>query len=212
MRYATAIDPKELTALREQYGAFPLERVSLDVGPLFFAKARTPIGKERRAEVLLLVQGPDDRVLVHTKRFYPRGAFRLPTGGIRTGEGVEEALVRELEEETGLLPEAKRLIGVLAYDIRHGDRQVPFASYAYWVRVPSLDVRPQDESEEIAEFRWVPWAALPQITQTLYHVPPEWSDWGRFRALGHAFVIRHWTGTNDLDGAGNPNRHERIIE
>src|SRR5439155_20023920 len=49
------------------------------------------------------------------KPFYPRGAYRLPTGGIHHGERILDALRRETEEETGLETETKRFLAWITY-------------------------------------------------------------------------------------------------
>jgi|AMFO01.1.fsa_nt_gi ADP-ribose pyrophosphatase len=191
MHLTDPVDETEWGQLRAQYGEFPLERVVLEVSPDFFKESITPAKKGRRAEVLLVVIGPDGRVLVHTKAFYPRGILRLLSGGIQTGEPVEEALTRELFEETGAQVLDRCLIGVLAYEIRSSSGSIPFASYVYRVDIPTADVRVGDEEEQISELRWVSFSELPTIRETLVRVPPPWQDWGRFRALGHDFVWRY---------------------
>ncbi len=49
----------------------------------------------RVAEVVLLVRRPNGNYLLHTKPFYPEGAYRLMTGGIHAGEDLIEAALRE---------------------------------------------------------------------------------------------------------------------
>ncbi len=185
------LDPDEIDMLRRKYGDFPIEHVTLQVGDAFFQKARTPIGKERRAEILAVVVGPSGRVLVHTKRFYPKGVYRLLSGGIANGELVEEALQREILEETGREISNSCLIGVLSYTLEHGNARVEFASYVYRVDIDHEMVEPNDAKEEIAELRWIPLDALKEIREALLRVPEEWKDWGTFRALGHDFVLKH---------------------
>ncbi len=191
MRLSTPIDEEELNVLRSRYGTFPLEHARLDVNRDFLRPDRRPVKPGRRAEVLLVVVGPDGRVLVHTKAFYPRGTFRLLSGGIHVGESVEEALARELLEETGTHAEDHCLIGVLGYDIRCEDEHLAFASYVYRVDLSTLAVRSGDAEEQISEFRWIPFADLSRIRDDLLRVPSGWRDWGRFRALGHDFVLKH---------------------
>ena len=192
MPYQRAVEPAEIAQLQATYGPFPVERVDVHVQSAhFFESARTPLGTSRRGEVLLVVVAPDGHVLVHTKRFYPPGVYRLITGGIGIGEPVEQAVERELVEETGQAPLSRCFIGVLVYRIHYQGESLTFASYAYRVDVSTRQVHPMDEDEEIADFRWIAPAEIPAVQAHLQHVPPEWQDWGRFRALGHDFVLRH---------------------
>lgn len=52
----------------------------------------------------------EGRVLLTRRR--DNGQWRLPSGGMEAGESVEEAILREVFEETGLRVRVKRLIGV----------------------------------------------------------------------------------------------------
>lgn len=191
MNYRQPVDAEELAELRRIYGDFPVERVTLEVGDRFFESARTPLGTSRRAEVLAVVVGPSGRVLVHTKRFYPPNVYRLISGGIRPGERVEDALEREIREETGQSFQRRCLIGVITYEILHKGHRLDFASYVYRVDMADERVWIEDDDEEISDLRWVPFSALPEVHRQLLDVPDEWQDWGKFRALGHDFVLRH---------------------
>jgi 8-oxo-dGTP diphosphatase len=54
--------------------------------------------------------------IVLVQRRYPpfQGYWALPGGMVEIGETVEEALIREVEEETGLVVEPTELIGVFS--------------------------------------------------------------------------------------------------
>lgn len=53
-----------------------------------------------------------DRMLLVERKYPPlKGHWGLPGGGIELGETVEEALLREVEEETGLKVALGRLLG-----------------------------------------------------------------------------------------------------
>ena len=55
-----------------------------------------------------------DNRIVLIKRGNPpfRGSFALPGGFVDYGETVENACIREMEEETGLKTSIKKLLGV----------------------------------------------------------------------------------------------------
>ena len=57
-----------------------------------------------RPNVAAVLQRPDGRVLIGQRSDYP-GSWQFPQGGVDPGETVEEAIVREIEEEVGLKPE-----------------------------------------------------------------------------------------------------------
>ena len=73
-----------------------------------------PVGNPSRfAEVCMVVRRPTGDVLLSIKTFYPRGAFRLPTGGIDRDEPILDAVLRETHEETGLTVEVRRFLSAL---------------------------------------------------------------------------------------------------
>lgn len=204
----TAVDPAELLELRARWGDFPVEQVALAVTPPFLTGNHQLLtSRGRRAEICYVLHEGDAQagVLLHIKSYYPQGAFRLPTGGIQVGEGVEATLAREIEEETGLCVGAtgalgvqvERLLGVLDYTMQHSTLGAQrFATYCFLVRKqPGAPLAPQDEDESIAGWQWLPARDLEQAAACLAAVGAhpdgaEWAEWGRFRALGHAFVAR----------------------
>lgn len=205
-----AVETHELEQLRARWGAFPVEQAALEVAPPFLTGENQLLtSRNRRAEICYVLHhgSPQAGVLLHIKTFYPEGAFRLPTGGVQQGEGVEATLAREIAEETGLRVgdtgplgvQVERLLGVLAYSVRHstlGEQR--FATYHFLVRAqPGAPLHPQDADESIAAWRWAPAAALVQVADVLEAVGRRgdtagatWADWGRFRALSHRFVAR----------------------
>lgn len=205
MNFLHSVEPEELTALRARWGDVPLEEAALQVAhPFLTGDHQLLVSGGRRAEICYVMHRGDPAagVLLHIKTFYPSGAFRLPTGGIHTGEAVAETLAREIFEETGLTVgdgtdqvQVQRFLGIVAYTLRHPDLGAAlFATYHFLVRMPdAATLAPQDPEESIGGWEWQPAGQLGAVADRLERVgqeSAEWADWGRFRAISHRFVAR----------------------
>ena len=203
MAFQFALEPNELDAIQRRFGPAPVTHATLAVAdPFLTGEHQLLTSGGRRAEICYVMHrgSPADGVLLHIKRYYPAGAFRLPTGGIHVGEPVIETLGREIYEETGLTVgdgpvqvAVDRFLGLLTYDLQHTVLgAVSFATYHFLVRMPPDGVLdPQDEDEAIAGWQWRAAGDLPEVAQVLDAVPQRsavWGDWGRYRALSHRFV------------------------
>ena len=186
----------EIAALTEQLGA-PLTRdVALD------DIAFDPVGNPSRfAEVCMVVRRPSGNVLLSIKTFYPRGAYRVPTGGMDRDEPILDAVLRETLEETGLAVEVRRFLVALTY--RDGPTGPPvFHTFAFLLDDPSgAPVTPLDEHEQLEAFIELPVDELPRVAERLDRIAPDaapgipnWDAWGRFRAHVHRAVHEALTG------------------
>jgi 8-oxo-dGTP pyrophosphatase MutT (NUDIX family) len=97
------------------------------------------------------VQNAQDELLV----FYRRGSWDMPKGKIDPGESPEQAAVREVQEETGLV---NLTLGDFLAHTYHtyeqkGER---ILKKTWWYRMKTIDSQlvPQTE-EDIEEIRWV---------------------------------------------------------
>ena len=181
MKAAPAVDERELRALSRKYGAPALAELRLDKWPM----PRAARG-DRRGEVVFAIRNRRDKILLHTKSFYPSGVYRLPGGGIHWDEEVEAALFREVEEETGLPVTVDRFVGLILYAVRQQPK--PFASYVFLLRTQKLNPRVQDPREQISGFKEVSPSELHTATQRLRELSDDWRIWGTFRALAHELV------------------------
>ena len=66
--------------------------------------------KQLRPSVAAIIRNAEGHVLL--QRRSDNGLWGLPGGSVEIGESVTTALVREVQEETGLVVEVERLVGV----------------------------------------------------------------------------------------------------
>jgi 8-oxo-dGTP diphosphatase len=103
----------------------------------------------------LLPVGEDGRMLLLQR---PTGTWEPPAGRLQPGESFEEAAVRELYEESGILASPQRIIATWVGEAPSGRR---LASVTYAGRTDGEKVR---LSEEHLDHRWVTleeWMSLP---------------------------------------------------
>jgi 8-oxo-dGTP diphosphatase len=108
----------------------------------------------------------DGHVLIVRRARPPaRGVYTLPGGAVEAGETLIEALVREVQEETGMIIEPIALAGYREAIVRDDDRRVArhyviLCFAARWVSgEPVL-------GDEIAEARWLRPSELASLNTT----------------------------------------------
>ena len=100
------------------------------------------------------------------------GQWGLPGGSVEIGESVTEAIKREVQEETGLLIEVMRLVGVYSEPklqvVRYPDgRVVHFINTCLECRIVGGQLRTCPETLELAYFEP---ATLPQMLVPLHQI------------------------------------------
>ena len=145
----------------------------------------------------MVVRRRNGKLLVSIKTFYPRGAYRLPTGGVKHGEPILDALHRETEEETGLETETKRFLAWITYRPVSAPGGPPlFHTFAFLVDEVGGEFHTSDVEEQIEDWIEVDASGLGEIADALDRIPSsrskniggDWADWGRFRAIVHRVV------------------------
>jgi ADP-ribose pyrophosphatase YjhB (NUDIX family) len=188
---------REIAELATQFGE--PRRLEVTIRPSF-----DPVQKrDRSAEVCMVVRRRNGKVLLSIKTFYPRGAHRLPTGGIHHGERIFDALTRETEEETGLETEVSRFLAAIAYRSTSAPVGSPiFHTFAFLLDEVGGTLETRDKKEQIEEWIEVEPSALGDVADRLEGVTSaqsddihgDWSDWGRFRAIVHRVVHEELAG------------------
>lgn len=178
-----------------------LEGLSLQYGKTLYVEAEVfpgfndPIRKpDRVGEVCMVIRRPNGKLLLSIKSIYPRGAYRLPTGGVGPGEAIIAALFREVNEETGLTCRLRRFLSLITYHVA-GEKAPVFHTFAFLLDEMGGTLGALDQKEQIEDYIEIDPSELLQVAERLEGLPESdrgavgsWRDWGRFRAVVHRAV------------------------
>jgi len=167
------------------YGVPVRRRYELSVSRESFRRWSAPERRKGQGEVVLFVLRNDGNLILHTKDFYPPGAFRVPTGGILEHEPLLKAALREALEETGLTVAVERFLAIAEFEFRCEGKSIRTPSYLFLLREVGGQLKAQDLAERIAGFTEVAPSALLNVAGNLERLPPDWRDWGLYRAIPH---------------------------
>jgi ADP-ribose pyrophosphatase YjhB (NUDIX family) len=181
------LDDREISQLAAVYGEPTYRELNIDADSYLY-DSRLGRTKSRRGEVVMLIERPNESILLHRKGWYERGVYRLPTGGIEWGEGIEETLIRELDEETGYYDGNQRFLGILDCNFVFQSTALRFVSYLFYLWELKGSLRLPESNEDISDFRDVTVTDLPQVAENLRHVPTPRTGWGVWRAAAHDFA------------------------
>jgi len=95
---------------------------------------------------------PEKGNIVLVKRGNPpfKGMWALPGGFVECGETVEEAVVREAKEETGLIVDVVRLLGV--YSDPKRDPRGPTVGVAFICKKTDGELKADSDAKDVKEF------------------------------------------------------------
>lgn len=154
-----------------------------------------PLSERPRGEVCMAIMRPNGTLLLQTKRSYPGGVMRLPTGGVQTDEDLETALLREIWEETNLTVTVDAYVASIGY--RAGDRVSHFRTHLFFVRELTGELMSNDPHEAISAWDEAAPASLRDYAQALRAIDASWRDWGEFRAAALEVLADHLLGAGD---------------
>jgi len=140
---------KEL--LRERYGEPRLLEWDGEISDVEWGVAT--YNPTRFHDVTLFILDPTERLALIRKPHFALDVWRPPGGGVKPGEDVTEAAVREALEETGLHVELERYLVETSAVFRNEGRELPWTTHVLLARTPDVELAPNDP-EEIADARW----------------------------------------------------------
>lgn len=172
---------EEIDALIARYGQ-PALRTHTVYADDYLRRLRVAREPDRRGEVIFVIRDPADRIWVHTKAHYPSHIYRLFSGGIHWHETVEDALWREVAEETGLPCTVERFLGLVVYCFQAEGAEAQFVSYIFLLRT-DYSQPVCTESDEVAGYRTILPSQLLDLSGDLRNLIGDRRGWGQWRAL-----------------------------
>ncbi len=98
----------------------------------------------------------DGKILLEKRKGEPgRGKWSVPGGLVELGETTENAVIREVKEETGLIVADPQLIDVVDNIVRdeNGEMKYHFVIIDYFLRLKGGEPKAADDAEEL---KWIP--------------------------------------------------------
>lgn len=154
----------------------------------FVQRMKDMVRKDRHGEVVFGVIRPNGKIIAVTCKEYPKGIFRIPTGGINFGEDVIEAVQREVMEELGLKAKIVDFGGVLKVKFKAKEEQEMFYCYLFLLEEQSGRLLMDATDAEVSEVIEADSDTLLNIANKLENIDGKWSDWGKFRYLTTAAI------------------------
>lgn len=85
---------------------------------IYFAQKAIVLKKEKEKVLMLLIKYKE---APHQNAITVKGKYSCPGGRIEFGEELDEALIREVKEETGIVIEPKDPIGLMSWQVEKPD-------------------------------------------------------------------------------------------
>lgn len=183
MSFVNKFNELEYEQLKEKYNpdANIIEKTVKLTNKSFYEKMEKSIAIDRRGEVVFCVLRPNGKAIVVTCEEYPKGIFRIPTGGINYGEDIIKAVYRETKEELGLQTDISKFCGVIKIKLECQEDSVMFYSYLFIMNEIGGNLLEDATDDEISEIKEVDLDQLDIIAAQLSDIDGKWHDWGLFR-------------------------------
>jgi ADP-ribose pyrophosphatase YjhB (NUDIX family) len=122
--------------------------------------------RDGRDSDITLVIFKGNKMVVIAKPWYPKGLYRLPSGGWKPGESFEQCAQREGYEETGTKFELQKYVLRAKVTFTHKDNKVLWTSHVFTAKYLSGELKPID-TREIREVNLLTLEELSSLKQKL---------------------------------------------
>jgi len=107
-----------------------------------------------------------DKILLEQRKNEPsKGKWSVPGGLVELGESMEEAVIREVKEETGLEVYEPRLVDVVNY-VSFGERGAVMYHYVIVDYLVTVGSGKPKAASDAAALKWVPFNELEEYDLT----------------------------------------------
>ena len=107
-----------------------------------------------------------DKILLEKRKNMPsKGKWSVPGGLVELGESVENAVIREVKEETGLDVYEPRLVDVVTY-VSMGERGAVMYHYVIIDYLVSVKAGKAKAASDADELKWVPFNEVEEYDLT----------------------------------------------
>lgn len=159
------------------------------VSKRFFDDFKQLIRSDRWGEVAFFVERKNGKHIVIRSQSYPKGVYRVPTGGIHYEEEVSHALYREIGEELGLSVDTPRFLGAVLYEICCCEEKIHFISFVFRLKETGGTILEDATEQEIHEYLEADKEMLSKICHHLKYNRGSWQDWCQFRLQTTSFLL-----------------------
>ncbi len=182
----------EFLSICERLGVQPhSEEVEVKCSSYYLNKIKKMVRDDRRGEVVFCVVRPTGKIILITCEEYPQGIYRVPTGGIKYGEDIIDAVYRETKEELGLKTEISDFAGVLKIKFTASGDYEMFYSYLFVLNEIGGRLLEDASDDEISQVKEADVEDFQEVLDLLKKMEKPWLDWGKFRYETSKAIFNH---------------------
>lgn len=156
----------------------------------------------RKEHVLIVLKDVDGKFLLASKPyFYPPGIYRLAGGGVEEGETPEQAVVREFQEELGIVPNEAKLKAVACVTTIGTFENTEYKNRTYLYEYQLDDDEDLTPGDDVVGLQPMTADELRQLVGRFFamkdddwyiengHKVHRWRDYGRMYGFIHQVVV-----------------------